>query len=369
MSDIHEKYMQRALIVAENAKYICSPNPMVGAVIVKNKKIIGEGFTHQPGKDHAEIDAIKDVKSKFKENSCSQLKGSSLYVTLEPCSKKGRTPPCTKEIIKAGIGKIFIASKDPMQSGLEELIKAGIKVETGICEKESNQQNRGFFSRINRSRPFITCKIACSVDGGIGTIKGEDKWITSKESRKDVHYLRAQSDAILTGIGTVIADNPQLNVRVKELKDLKVDLDPKRYVLDSNLRLKGNEVLLKDGGKTTVFCKQAKNIKDLSPSVNIIEIPGNSKRVPIKNVLSFLNKENCNNLMIEAGKEINSSFINSKLIDEFIFYIAPKILGKDKINFSDFDCSFSNIGTIQLQINDIEEIGKDFKVTATPIYN
>ena len=361
--------MQSALLVAKEAKYHAAPNPMVGAVIVKDKKIIGTGFTQEPGKDHAEVQAIKDVKNKFGDQANEELKNSCLYVTLEPCNKQGKTPACTKAIINSGIEKVFIATKDPSQRGIEELRKSGIKVQEGICESESLEQNRGFFSRILRKRPFVTCKIACSIDGGIGKTKGEKKWITCKKAREDAHEIRASSDAILTGIGTVLSDNPRLTVRKKELRNRSTNINPKRYILDSSLKLKGDEVLLNDGYETTIFCNKIKQVVYKNPKIKIVEAPGRFSKVSLDKVMEYLDNQECNNLMIEAGTKINTSFIASKFIDEFVFYISPRILGKEKINFSEFESSFSNIGTIHLEHKEITGIGTDIKLVARPIYN
>ncbi len=369
MGSLHQEHMLSALSVAEKARYIASPNPMVGAVIVKDNKIIGSGFTHKPGCDHAEIDAIKDVHKKFKNEARQKLKNSSIYVTLEPCSKQGRTPACTQAIIEEGIQEIYIGSKDPLQTGIEELKKSGLKVTSGLLEDKCTEFNRGFFSRIERKRPFVTCKIACSADGGIGLTTGGDKWITSKKSREDVHKLRADSDAILTGVGTVLADNPRLTVRDKSLSKLEGEIHPKRYVLDSSLRMKGNEHLLTDGLGVTIFCNDLKKVSYDKPPIKIVEAAGKSQRVSLRKVMDYLNKEECNTLMIEAGSKVNTSFIASKLVDEIIFYIAPIELGKDKINFSEFESSFSKIGTIDLELKEISEIGPDKKLITKPMYS
>ena len=368
MHDFHLEHMQHALSIAKEARYLASPNPMVGSVLVKDGKIIGTGFTHEPGKDHAEINAIKNVQKNLKNKARDELRNSCLYTTLEPCSKKGKTPACTKAIIEAGIKEVFIATKDPLQEGIKDLKGAGIKVNTGLCEDISMEQNRGFFSRISRKRPFITCKIACSLDGGIGLTNGDSKWITSQESRLDAHKLRASSDAILTGIGTVLADNPKMTVRSQTSDYQGKDVNPKRYVLDSQLRLKGDEHLVTDGTKTTIFCNQVKKVSYLNPTLTIIEAPGESNQVSLKKVMRYLNNEKCNNLMVEAGSTLITGLIVTKLIDEFVFYIAPKILGKNKINFTDFKSSFSNLGTIQLKLKQINEIGPDIKVIAVPTY-
>ena len=369
MKDLHQEHMLSALSVSEKARYVASPNPMVGAVIVKDNRIIGSGFTHKPGSDHAEIDAIKDVYKKFKNEASQKLNNSSIYVTLEPCSKQGRTPACTRAIIEEGIKEIYIGSKDPLQKGIEELKKAGLTVKSGLLEDKCNEFNRGFFSRIERQRPFVVCKIACSEDGGIGLTTGGHKWITSKKSREDVHKLRASSDAILTGVGTVLADNPRLTVRDKALSKLEGEIHPRRYVLDSSLRMKGNEHLLTDGLGTTIFCNDLKKVSYNKPPIKIIEAASESKRVSLQKVMDYLNKEECNTLMIEAGSKINTSFIASKLIDEIIFYIAPVKLGKDRINFSEFESSFSKIGTIDLELKEISEIGPDKKLITKPVYS
>ena len=361
--------MLSALSVAEKARYIASPNPMVGAVIVKDNKIIGTGFTHKPGNDHAEIDAIKDVHQKYKDKASEKLKNSSLYVTLEPCSKQGRTPACTQSIIKEGITEVYLGSKDPLQKGIEVLQKAGIKVKSGFLEDKCRKINRGFFSRVERNRPFVTCKIACSLDGGIGLTSGGFQWITSKKSREDVHKLRAASDAILTGVGTVLADNPRLTVRSKPLEKLGEEIHPKRYVLDSTLRMKGNEHLLSDGLETTIFCNRLKKVSYNKPPIKIVEAADKSKSVSLKKVMDYLHKEDCNTLMIEAGSKVNTSFISSKLIDEIVFYIAPIELGKNKINFSEFEGSFSKIGTIDLELKESSEIGPDKKLITKLIYS
>ncbi len=361
--------MLSALSIAENARFLSPPNPMVGAVIVKEGQVIGKGFTHQPGKDHAEIDAIKNVYKHHQSRAKELLSGSSLYVTLEPCSSSGKTPACTETIIKEGISKVYFAVEDPLQNGNSVLTQAGITVQPGLLKKEALEMNRGFFSRVNRKRPFVTCKIACSTDGGIGLTTGDKKWITSKKSREDVHRLRANSDSIVTGIGTVLADNPKFTVRNKEFEDIGNLVHPKRYVLDSKLRLKGDEYLLNDGLETTIFCSKLRKVNYDQPPVNILEAPGEDGRGSLDEVMLHLNKLECNSLMIEAGQKINTSFISAEFIDELIFYIAPIKLGERKINFTEIESSFSNIGTIQLELMEKSNIGPDTKLITKPIYS
>tara|TARA_Y100000590_G_scaffold57290_3_gene60188 strand:- start:1677 stop:2786 length:1110 start_codon:yes stop_codon:yes gene_type:complete len=368
VKDFHREQMLSALSIAENARYLSPPNPMVGAVIVKDGKVIGKGFTHKPGKDHAEIDAIKNVYKDHQSKAKELLYGSTLYVTLEPCSSSGRTPACTEAIIKEGISEVYFAAEDPLQNGISALTEAGITVQSGLLKKEALEMNRGFFSRVNRKRPFVTCKIACSMDGGIGLKTAGEKWITSKRSREDVHRLRATSDSILTGIGTVLADNPKFTVRNKGFEDKGNQIHPKRYVLDSKLKLKGDEHLLNDGLETTIFCNKLRKVDYDQPPVNILEAPGEDGRVSLDQVMHHLNRLKCNSLMIEAGQKINTSFIKASLIDELIFYVAPIKLGENKINFTEIESSFSNIGTIRLEQIEKSDIGPDTKLITKPIY-
>lgn len=361
--------MKHALYIAQQALYIASPNPMVGAVIVKDGEVIGEGYTHSPGQDHAEVDAIKCVKKRFKDSAKEKLSGSNLYVTLEPCSKKGRTPACIKEIVEAGIEKVFIATEDPSQEGISSLRKAGIETKVGLYKEKAQELNKGFFMRIKENRPYVRCKIACSLDGGIALSNGESKWITSSESRLDVHKLRAASDAILTGIGTVLTDNPRMTVRINIRKINNLIKQPKRYVVDSQLKLNGNENLIVDNFETTIFCNKKRIVPYLNPSIKILEAPGKLNKVSLQKVMDHLNEEMCNYLMIESGPKLITSLIEQQLIDEFIFYIAPKLLGKNKIHFTQIESSLANLGTIRLEIQEIKRSGPDFKLVAKSNYH
>tara|TARA_B100000586_G_scaffold108531_1_gene77888 strand:+ start:456 stop:1559 length:1104 start_codon:yes stop_codon:yes gene_type:complete len=362
-----KEHMMHALKLAEKGVYTASPNPMVGCVIVKNGSILGEGWHIKPGDKHAETMAINNVKERYGTSAKEKLNGSTAFINLEPCSKKGRTPPCTKAIIESGIKKIFIANEDPTQNGVEELLNSGIEIKSGILKKVSENLNKGFFSRINKKRPHITCKLACSLDGGIALSNGESKWISSKESRVDVQRMRAKSDVILTGIGTVLNDNPRLNVRIQNENENQTNtyFQPIRCILDSKLSLKGTENVLQDRLPTLVFHKDTKKIDYSSPSVELIKIKGKNGQISLKEVMKCLVKKEINYILVESGPKLVSSLVKEKLIDELVIYFSPKLLGKEKLNFIKLK---NSIGTIDLNILDIKEIGKDLKLKAEISY-
>ena len=363
-----KEHMKHALKLAKKGIYSVAPNPMVGCVIVKGDQVIGEGWHVKAGHNHAEINAIEDVKKKHGSTSKELLLGSDVYVTLEPCSSTGRTPPCSKALIKAGIKKVYIAQEDTSQEGLESLREANIEVEVGLLNDEAITLNTGFFTRINEGRPFVTCKIACSLDGGIALSNGESKWITCEESRKNAHHIRATSDAILTGIGTVLADNPSLTARIENQDFIDQGKDPLRCVVDSSLRITGKEKVLTDGRPTIIFTNKLVTKFD-SENVSTIAKPDDNNKVSLKGLLHHLGQVGMNNLMLEAGPILVDAMIEEELIDKFIFYMAPKILGTGKLNFSKLEGSIKNLGTIALEIEEAEVIGDDLRLAITPIYN
>jgi len=362
-----KEHMQHALKLAKKGIYSVAPNPMVGCVIVKNDQIIGEGWHIQPGHNHAEINAIEDVKRKHGSDAEELLRNSEVFVTLEPCSLTGRTPPCCEALIKAGVKKVHIAQEDTSQEGLESLRNANIAVEVGLLNDEAITLNTGFFTRINEGRPFVTCKIACSLDGGIALSSGESKWITCEESRKNAHEIRAASDAILTGIGTVLADDPSLTARIKDQHFNNQGKNPLRCVVDSNLQITGKEKLMTDGLPTIIFTNQLTTKFD-DENITVIAKPGGNNKVSLKELLNHLGNIGINNLMLESGPALIDGMIAEGLIDKFIFFMAPKILGSGKLNFSKLEGSIKNLGTIALEIEEAEVIGDDLKLTITPKY-
>ena len=323
-------YMNEAIKLALKGSIYTHPNPKVGCIIVKNNQIIGKGYHRYFGGNHAEVNAVKYCLKKFKKDKgLKLLKGSTAYITLEPCSISSKTPPCTETIIKYGIKKIFCASLDPNKSingrGVKILRKNNVDVKVGLLKNEAKSINEEFFFRHTKGRPFVRMKIAQTLDGKIALNSGESKWITSKDSREDVQYLRAESDAILVGSGTVKKDNPRLNVR-----NIKINKDkyrqPKKIIL-GNVNTKSNLSILKGDSEKIIFSNNPSSTKDSKIKYRKLS---NSKT--IESLLKELPEFEINSLLVEGGSEVFSSFINKNMVDELIIYISPKILGKNAIN-------------------------------------
>ena len=323
-------YMNEAIKLALKGSIYTHPNPKVGCIIVKNNQIIGKGYHKYFGGDHAEVNAVKYCLKKYKKNKGLELlRGSTAYITLEPCSVSSKTPPCTEIIIKYGIKKIFCASLDPNKSingrGIKMLRKNNVDVKVGLLKNEAKSINEEFFFRHTKGRPFVRMKIAQTLDGKIALNSGESKWITSKDSREDVQYLRAESDAILVGSGTVKKDNPRLNVR-----NIKINKDkfrqPKKIIL-GNVNTKSNLSILKGDSEKIIFSNNPSSTKDSKIKYRKLS---NSKT--IESLLKELPEFEINSLLVEGGSEVFSSFIKKKVVDELIIYISPKILGKNAIS-------------------------------------
>ena len=342
-----EFFMQQALTLAQ--KVNPSPNPRVGAVIVKNNKIIGEGYHRKAGEDHAEIVAIKKVKNK------KLLQGATLYVTLEPCNHYGKTPPCTQAIIKAGIKEVIFATSDPHEKasgGERALQKSGIKIKKGICKKEAEELNKYFFYAQKNKRPYLIQKNAVTIDGKIWS--KQQRRITGKTSMEDVHKLRNDVDAILVGASTVVKDNPFLTCRIKNGKD------PLRIVLDSTLKVPLTAHIFKDNNILVITTKKAdkkklKKLKEKAIPYIIFE-----KKIHPEKLLTILHKKEIRSILLEGGSQMNTSFAH--LANEFHFYMSPLIFGeKETIPlFSEKISSF-------LAIKVVKRLEEDIKIIARPI--
>ena len=286
------QFMQRALELARKGLGRTSPNPMVGAVVVKNGRILAEGYHKKAGTDHAEICALKNL-------SRAQTQGATLYVTLEPCCHTGRTPPCADALIAAGLRTVVIGTRDPNPlvsgKGIRTLRKAGIRIKTGVLEKECRELNRFFFHWIKHQRPFVILKAGLSLDGKIATAKGESKWITSESSRLHGHALRSQVDAILVGAGTIKKDRPQLTARLPGHRNIR---QPKVVILSRKK--------LADIPENTVRIDNGRNLPRL---------------------LNELGRQGMTSLLVEGGAKVASSFLKAGLVDQIVACIAPKILG------------------------------------------
>lgn len=327
----HTSLMKKALRLAAKARGMTSPNPMVGAVLVKNSRIIAEDYHRKPGTPHAEALVI--------QKAGISAKNSTLYVNLEPCCHTDkRTPPCTKAIINAGIKKVFIGMKDPNPKvsgkGIEELEKAGIKTVSGILEEDALRLNEAYIKYIRTKKPFTILKVAMTLDGKIATPEGESKWITGEKARKEVHKIRASVDAIMTAIGTVKADDPQLTARIQGVRGSRIQVgrQAKRIIIDPDLKIPLYAKILQIPPETIVVTKflSSKKKKQIlqNKSIQIIEYKG--KCLDLEWLMKTLGEKGITSLLIEGGSSLNSYVLEADIVDKVIFFIAPKIIGGER---------------------------------------
>ena len=315
--------MRAALDQAAKGLFLTSPNPRVGCVIVRDGQIIASGHTQRAGEAHAEVDALRDAASRGID-----VHGATVYVTLEPCSHYGRTPPCTEALITAGVGRVVAAIEDPTPlvagKGIAQLRAAGITVDIGVLADEAREMNIGFFHRMQHGRPWVRLKIAASLDGGTALSNGESQWITSSAARDDGHAWRARACAILTGIGTVQQDNPQLNVRA-----VTTPRQPQRIVVDSQLETDPAARVLAGGGTwiitTDAHPERASRLRDAGAEV--IVLPTEGVKVDLSALMQLLGQRQMNELHVEAGYKLNGSLLRMGLVDEMLVYLAPCLLG------------------------------------------
>jgi len=362
-ADLREDYfMGEALKLAKKGAGRVSPNPMVGAVVVKNGKIIGKGYHRFFGGAHAEINAI--------ESAGKAVKGADMYVTLEPCSHFGKTPPCVDALIDSGIRKVFIGMVDPNPvvsgKGVRKLKKAGIALKTGILDLKCRRLNESFVKYITKKEPFVILKSAVSLDGKIASYKGDSKWITCEKSRRLVHRMRFESDAVMAGVGTVIADDPLLNVRLFK----KAKKEPFRVIVDSSLKIPlGSNVLKPDFAEKTIVAvskeksvsKKAEVIKNMGAQV--ISVSAKNKRIDLKVLSRILAKKGIARILLEGGSEVNAAALEAGIVDKIMLFYSPKLIGGKK--------AFSLIGgqgkplisdAVKIDDLSIRRIGMDFVV-------
>ena len=318
----HEHWMKRALRLAEKGKGRTSPNPMVGAVLVKNGKVVGEGYHIKAGADHAEIIALRQAGEK--------ARGATLYLNLEPCIHYGRTPPCAPAVIEAKVKRVVIGMEDPNPlvrgRGLESLKRAGLDVEVGILEKECRRLNEAFCKYILKKEPFVILKVAATLDGKMATREGDSKWISGETSRQFVHRMRDQVDGVLVGIGTVLKDDPQLTTRIKKGRD------PYRIILDSRLRIPEEAKVIGNSPSkaiiaTTELADRDKIERLEKRGVRILILDSKQGRVDLKNCLSKLGEMGMMSLLVEGGSQVNGSFLDEGLIDKILLFLSPKLIG------------------------------------------
>ena len=312
-------FMTHALRLAERGAYTTRPNPMVGCVIARGDKKVGEGFHVRAGEPHAEVFALREAGAK--------ARGATAYVTLEPCAHHGRTPPCADALVAAGITRVVAACRDPFGrvdgEGFRKLLAAGVLVETGLLEAAARELNRGFFSRVERGRPWLRVKLAMSLDGRTAAPDGDAKWITSDAARADVQRWRARSGALLTGSGTVRMDDPQLTVR---LPDGEEALAPLRVVLDTRGALLTTAQIF-DEQAPTLAVNAVDMVPDYEDDIAALVVPRDGEHLDLSAVIAQLAQRGINEVQVEAGATLSGALLNAGLVDEVLLYIAPVLLG------------------------------------------
>lgn len=338
-----EQWMREAIQLAHSALYITSPNPRVACLIVRDGRVVGKGCTQAAGQDHAEVQAIKDAKARVPAEA---LRGAIFYVTLEPCSHYGRTPPCVDAVIACQPARVVIAMRDPnpLVAGrsITKMQQAGIEVRSGILAEEALALNPGFISRMVTKRPWLRSKIACSMDAKVALADGESKWITAAAARADGQHWRARSCVVLTGIGTVLADDPLLNVRAVETprQPIRAVID-RRFIIDEKAALfNGDPVWLFVEDRALTAAEQQKEARLVQEkNARLIKIPlsnsgGASEALDLHAVMAYLADNEINEVHLEAGPRLNAAFLEANLMDEVLMYMAPKIIGPGREAFA-----------------------------------
>jgi len=318
-----ERFMGLALRLAKKGVGKTSPNPAVGAVIVKNGEVIGSGWHRKAGGPHAEIEALRSAKG--------GVKGATLYVTLEPCVHYGRTPPCVDAVISAGIKRVLIGAKDPNPlvagKGIKKLKASGLEVESGVLEAGCRAINRPFEKFITTKTPFVTLKLASTLDGRIAIASGESRWITSEASRKAVHRLRAEADAVMVGVNTLLRDDPELTVRKVRGKD------PLKAVLDSSFKTPFGAKVFNNPGRLVIFtghgASAAKVARARALGARVVPVPSKKAGLDIRRVLKELGRLEVSSLLVEGGGTLAASLVRAGLVDRFVFFISPMLIGGD----------------------------------------
>ena len=353
-------HMARALQLAEQGLWTTTPNPRVGCVLVSDGEIIGEGWHVKAGEPHAEVHALRMAGAR--------ARGATAYVTLEPCAHFGRTPPCAKGLIEAGVGRVVAAMQDPNPlvagKGLAMLADAGIATASGLLENEARELNIGFVSRMTRGRPWLRLKAAASLDGKTALNNGVSQWITGPEARRDGHRWRARACAILTGIGTVRDDDPLLNVR-----DVETSRQPLRVVVDSRLEMPLTARMLQSGGPVLIAAAVDDPVRRAALQVQGAEVlclPNPHGKVALPDLLLALGQRGINEVHAEAGFKLNGSLLREGLVDELLLYLAPCLIGHDAAGLFNLPALTALTNKTQLKIRDLRQLGQDIRLIARP---
>jgi diaminohydroxyphosphoribosylaminopyrimidine deaminase/5-amino-6-(5-phosphoribosylamino)uracil reductase len=358
-------YMAHALRLAEQGLYTTTPNPRVGCVIVNHQKIVGEGAHLKAGEPHAEVHALRQAAGMALG---ANIKGADIYVTLEPCSHIGKTPPCVNAVIEAQPQRVIIAMQDPNPlvagRGIAALREAGIEVLLGVLEAEANALNIGFVSRMTRGTPYVRSKIAASLDGKTALENGQSQWITSAPARLDVQHWRAQSCAIISGIGTVLADDPSLTVRLPQ-----TTRQPLKVIVDSRLQTPVTAKLLQEGPVLIAYANDVnQQAEQLSASgAQLLHCPNAMGQIDLNALLLALGQRGVNEVLLEAGQALNGAFLQAGLVDEWLIYYAPKLLGGNAKSIFAMPLLTDMQQAIALKVLDVRQVGLDIRVRAKPV--
>ncbi len=360
-TDSDRSMMARALALAESGLYTTDPNPRVGCVIARDGAIVGESFHARAGQLHAEPGALAAAGEK--------ARGATAYVTLEPCNHHGRTPPCTEALIAAGVARVVYGARDPNPrvsgAGEERLRRAGIDVSGGLLAGASRELNCGFMKRMEQGLPWVRVKLAMSLDGRTALANGESRWITADTARKDAQRYRARSSAIVTGIGTVLGDDPAMNVRIPES-----DRQPWRIVLDSQLRTPPSSRIIEREGQVLVFGTQddpARRAALEARSALVEILPPVDGRIALKDVLARLARLEMNEVWVEAGPKLAGAFVREGLFDELVVYVAPSLIGGDAMPLVQLPGIEKLDDRTRLRFTDIRQVGDDLRLTLRPV--
>lgn len=359
-SESDHTFMLRALELAQRAAYHATPNPRVGCVIVRDGRILGEGFTQPPGSNHAEIEALLDAR-----RNGHDVRGATVFVTLEPCSHFGRTPPCATALAEAHVARVIAAVEDPNPlvrgKGLDMLRANGVDVRCGLLEQEAADVNVGFFSRMMRGRPWVRVKIAASLDGKTALENGVSQWITSDDARRDGHAWRARACAVLTGIGTVQADNPQMNVRLVD-----TPRQPLRVLVDSRLEVDPGARFFEGEGPVLVACAvddAGRTQRLVDKGAEVISLPNERGKVDLPLLMKRLAERGINEVHVEAGFKLNGSLVSAGVVDELLVYLAPMLIGEAQgmVHLP----ALSDLAKAQrLVFREVTQVGEDVRILA-----
>ncbi len=364
--------MSRALALAELGRYSTSPNPRVGCVIVRDNQIIGEGWHQKVGGPHAEVLAVRDAQAKGHD-----VAGATAYVTLEPCSHFGRTPPCADLLVREKLHTVIAAMEDPNPlvngQGFDKLRAVGIEVRCGLLEKQAKELNPGFISRVTRNRPYVRLKVGASLDGRVALQDGRSQWITSEAARQDGHHWRAQSCVILTGIGTVREDDPLLNIR-----GVATDRLPLRVVLDSAFEINEQARIFSSGPVLVIVAIDLEAASDVvlrklerlrALGAEVVAQPGAFKegrpKTDLKSVMRMLNERGFSELHVEAGGKLNASLLQTGLVDELLLYVAPSLIGAGR-PFADIPEVESLDRKLEFRYLSVDKVGEDIRLRLRP---